>query len=49
MFKPTVTISSDILRQFSARKNAKPRKWVTSEVEDGGEGLFRTPIIKKLY
>jgi len=39
MFKPTVTISSDILRQFSARKNAKPRKWVTSEVEDGGGGI----------
>ncbi len=39
MFKPTVTISSDILRQFSARNNAKPRKWVTSEVEDGGGGI----------
>lgn len=39
MFKPTVTISSDILRQFSARKNAKPRKWIISEVEDGGGGI----------
>ena len=26
MFNPTVTISSDILRQFSARKNANPKK-----------------------
>ena len=39
MFKPTVTISSDILRQFAARKNAFPNKWTTSEVEDGGGGV----------
>ena len=39
MFNPTVTISSDILRQFSARKNANPKKWVISEVEDGGGGI----------
>ena len=39
MFNPTVTISSDIMRQFSARKNANPKKWVISEVEDGGGGI----------
>ena len=38
MFQPTVTISSDILRQFSARKNASPKKWITTELEDG-EGI----------
>ena len=40
MFYPTVTISSDILRQHSARKNASPKKWVISEVEDGGGGII---------
>ena len=40
MFNQTVTISSDILRQFSARKNANPKKWVISEVEDGGGGVI---------
>jgi len=40
MFKPTITISSDILRQFDARKNASPSKWLISEVEDGGGGII---------
>ena len=39
LFQPTVTISSDILRQHSARNNANPRKWVITEVEDGGGGI----------
>ena len=39
MFQPAVTISSDILRQFSARKNANPKKWITTELEDGGGGI----------
>ncbi len=39
MFKPTVTISSDILRQFEARNNANPKKWIINEVEDGGGGI----------
>tara|TARA_B100000287_G_scaffold430113_1_gene484741 strand:- start:2025 stop:3665 length:1641 start_codon:yes stop_codon:yes gene_type:complete len=39
MFYPTVTISSDILRQYAARKNANPKKWVITEVEDGGGGI----------
>ena len=39
LFKPTVTISSDILRQFNAKKYAKPNKWIISEVEDGGGGI----------
>ena len=40
MFKPTVTISSDILRQYSARNNANPKKWIVSEIEDGGGGII---------
>ena len=39
MFKPTVTISSDILRQFEARNNADPKKWIINELEDGGGGI----------
>ena len=39
MFKPTVTISSDILRQFEARKHAFPKKYIISEAEDGGGTL----------
>ena len=39
LFKPTVTISSDILRQFNAKRHAKPNKWIISEVEDGGGGI----------
>ena len=31
-----ITISSDILRQYSARNNANPKKWIVSEIEDGG-------------
>ena len=39
MFKPTITISSDILRQYEARNNANPKKWIINEVEDGGGGI----------
>ncbi len=39
LFKPTVTISSDILRQFNAKTHANPKKWIISEVEDGGGGI----------
>ena len=39
MFKPTVTISSDIWKQNQAKKNAYPKKWVISEIEDGGGGV----------
>ena len=45
LFKPTVTISSDILRQFNAKRHAKPNKWIISEVEDGGGGIV--PYIYK--
>ncbi len=45
MFKKTVTISSDILRQFNARDYANPKKWIISEVEDGGGGIV--PYIYK--
>ena len=39
MFKPTVTISSDILRQFDARSHSNPKKWVMNLAEDGGGGI----------
>ncbi len=40
MFKPTMTISSDIWKQNQAKLNANPKKWVISEVEDGGGGII---------
>ncbi len=40
MFKPTVTISSDIWKQDKAKSNASPNKWIISEVEDGGGGII---------
>ena len=39
MFKPTVTISSDVLRQYQARVHSNPKKYIISEVEDGGGGI----------
>ena len=39
MFKPTVTISSDIWKQNQAKSNANPNKWIISEVEGGGGGI----------
>ena len=40
MFKPTVTISSDIWKQNQAKSNANPNKWIISEIEDGGGGII---------
>ena len=40
MFKPTITISSDIWKQNQAKSNANPKKWVISEIEDGGGGII---------
>ena len=48
MFKPTITISSDIWKQNQAKSNANPKKWIISEIEDGGGGLFHMNI-KKNY
>jgi formylmethanofuran dehydrogenase subunit A len=39
MFGPTVTISSDVLRQFNARNHARPRKWVILDGEANGAGI----------
>ncbi len=39
MFKPTITISSDIWKQNQAKSNANPKKWIISEIEDGGGGI----------
>jgi formylmethanofuran dehydrogenase subunit A len=39
MFGQTVTISSDVLRQFNARKQASPRKWVILDSDANGAGI----------
>ena len=48
MFKPTITISSDIWKQNQAKSNANPKKWIISEIEDGGGGLFHMNIKRKI-
>jgi formylmethanofuran dehydrogenase subunit A len=39
MFGQTVTISSDVLRQFNARGQARPRKWVVFDGDSNGSGI----------
>jgi len=39
MFGQTVTISSDVLRQFNARHQARPRKWVIFDGDSNGGGI----------
>jgi formylmethanofuran dehydrogenase subunit A len=39
MFGQTVTISSDVLRQFNARAQAHPKKWVIFEGDANGFGI----------
>jgi formylmethanofuran dehydrogenase subunit A len=39
MFGRTVTISSDVLRQFNARSQASPRKWLIFESGGNGGGI----------
>jgi len=39
MFGQTVTISSDVLRQFNARNQARPRKWVIFDGDSNGAGI----------
>jgi formylmethanofuran dehydrogenase subunit A len=39
MFGQTVTISSDVLRQFNARAQAKPKKWMIFETDGNGGGI----------
>jgi formylmethanofuran dehydrogenase subunit A len=39
MFGQTVTISSDVLRQFNARAQAQPRKWRIFDGEANGGGV----------
>ena len=48
MFKPTLTISSDVLRQFGARNNVI-QKWIINEIEDGGGGTFLMNIKLKIF
>ena len=37
--KTSLTISSDILRQYDARTHSNPKKWVINLAEDGGGGI----------
>jgi formylmethanofuran dehydrogenase subunit A len=39
MFGQTVTISSDVLRQFNARKGASPRQWLVFDGDANGGGI----------
>jgi formylmethanofuran dehydrogenase subunit A len=39
MFGQTVTISSDVLRQFNARNQARPKKWVILDGDANGAGI----------
>lgn len=39
MFGQTVTISSDVLRQFNARRAASPRKWLIHDGDAEGGGI----------
>ncbi len=39
MFGQTVTISSDVLRQFNARGGASPRKWLILDGDTNGVGI----------
>ncbi len=39
MFGQTVTISSDVLRQFNARNQARPNKWVIVDGDADGFGI----------
>jgi formylmethanofuran dehydrogenase subunit A len=39
MFGQTVTISSDVLRQFNARTQARPRKWAILDGDANGGGI----------
>jgi formylmethanofuran dehydrogenase subunit A len=39
MFGPTVTISLDVLRQFNARSQARPKKWLILDGDANGVGI----------
>lgn len=39
MFGPTVTISADVLRQFNARDQARPKKWLIFDGDGNGAGI----------
>jgi formylmethanofuran dehydrogenase subunit A len=40
MFGPTVTISLDVLRQFNARTQARPKKWLILDGDANGAGII---------
>ena len=39
MFGQTVTISSDVLRQFNARKHARVEEWLIFDGDANGGGI----------
>lgn len=49
MFGQTVTISADVLRQFSARGTAKPRKSVVHENDGNGGGVVPYRYARDFY
>ncbi len=49
MFGQTVTVSSDILRQFTSRKLARPKKWVVWDGEGNGGGIVPYNYRQKDY
>jgi len=49
MFGQTVTISSDVLRQFSARRNASPKKSVIIDGDGNGGGIVPYSYRKDFY
>jgi formylmethanofuran dehydrogenase subunit A len=40
MFGPTITVSSDTLRQFAQRRFAKPKKWTLWDGDGNGGGII---------
>ena len=49
MFGQTVTVSCDVMRQFTARDQARPRKWVMFEGEGSGGGVVPYSYSQKSF
>ena len=49
MFGPTVTVSSDTLRQFGQRGFARPKKWTIWDGDGNGGGVFPLQYSEKAF
>ena len=49
MFGPTVTVSSDTLRQFGQRGFARPKKWTIWDGDGNGGGVFPLEYSEKAF